>query len=335
MPGLLKMQGMLWLALIGAGAAHAGQYQLLLGQAQSVPIAAQVRNAETVCNLQVQVSGQAPIERIVKAPLFETRVVIRPEQAGSVLVRWAGVSTRTPEGVVNACPTEGQTELPVVSSNEGLVANWNTLFARLGPSMTECVRLALAAQQVRPEWFDLQSPQISGEDAKIQAALRQCEVFLTRTTAWGSKDPVQHACVLSGGLKTACEGYYTEPGPKGAAQPISKQQAIARQLQGLPWSTAVREQPQARTQRLKREHAEQLKQQAEAAARQAAEIRQQKEEEARLEAEAKALAEKAEADKAREAEEKERAEKERLEKRSWFAKTYDGLKEKVGMGASK
>jgi hypothetical protein len=331
---LSKIRNGFWWVLLGAWTAHAGQYQLLLGQTQSVPIAVQVRNKETQCNLQLQVSGQPPIERVVKAPLFETRLAIRADQPGAVQVHWMGVATRTDAGVVNACPTEGQTELAVVNTNEALVAQWNALFARLGPSMTECVRLALAVQQVRPEWFDLKDRQSSGEDAKIDTALQQCEVFLTRNTAWGSKDPVRHACTLSSGLKTECEGYYAEPGAKGAAaQSISKQQAIARQLQGLPWVTAVREHPLVKAQRLRREHAEQQKQLALAAAKLEAEARQQQEEEAKRQAEAKAQAEQEEAEKAREAAEKEQAEKERLEKRSWFAKTYDGLKQKVGAGA--
>lgn len=329
---LQKMRGWCWLVLLGAWPAQAGQYQLLQGQTQTVPIAVQVRNQETQCNLQLQVSGQPPIERVVKAPLFETRLSIRADQPGSVVVRWIGASTRTEAGLVNACPTEGQTALAVVNSNEAIVAQWNALFARLGPSMTECVRMALAVQQVRPEWFDLKDRQTSAEDAKIDAALQQCETFLTRSTAWGTKDPLRHACTLPSGLKTLCEGYYAEPAGKGAGPAISKQQAIARQLQGLPWVTGVREQPQAKAHRLHREAAELKKQEALAAAKLAAEAEAEKQELARREAEAKAQAEQEEAAKVREAEEKEREEKERLEKRSWFAKTYDGIKQKIGVG---
>lgn len=329
MLGLQQMRGCVVACLLGAAQGHAGQYQLMLGQAQSIPIAAQVRNNEAQCHLQLQVSGQPPIERVVKAPLYETRLVIRPEQAQPLLVRWIGTSKRSEDGVVNACPTEGQTEFAVVSSNDVVLAQWRGLFERLGPSMTACFRSALDVQQVRHEWFDLRSNQSSAEDAKINLALQQCEVFLTRTTAWGAKDPARHACVLSG-LKTECEGYYAEPSAKGPARIISRQQAIALQLQGLPWTTGVREQPTVRNQRLKREQAEQLRLQAKEAARLEAEAKQQRDEQARQQAEAKALADKAEAEQAREAEQKAQEEKERLEKRSWFAKTYDDLKQKVG-----
>lgn len=319
------------LLLLAAFPAHAGQYQLMLGQAQSVPIAVPVRNNEMQCHLQLQVSGQEPLERVVKAPLFETQVVIRPEQTGSVRVRWVGLSKRIDTEVINACPTEGETELSVVAGNEGALLVWNALFARLGPAMSECVRSALDVQQVRFAWFDLKAPQASGEDAKIHASLQQCEAFLSRKTAWGEKDPLRHACVLPSGLPSVCEGYYAEPGKSGKV--ISKKEAIARQLQGQSWTTGVREQPQVKAQRVKRELAEQARIEAQAAAKLEAEAKQQREEEARRQAEAKAQEEQAEAEKVREAEQKEKEEKERLEKRSWFAKTYDDVKQKVRGGA--
>jgi len=321
-----------WLAGVGVWLmasfpAFAGQYQLMLGQAQSVPIAVPVRNSDTQCHVQLQVSGQQVLERVLNAPLFETRVVIRPEQAGPLQVRWVGTAKRTEKGVVNACPTEGQTELAVVNSNEGILAVWSALFTQLGPSMTACVRLALEAQQVRFDWYDLKAQQVSGEDAKINASLQQCEVFLSRSTAWGAKDPLRHACALPSGQKTVCEGYYAEAGRSGKV--ISQQQAIARQLQGLPWTTGVREQAPVKAQRLKREHDEEVRLQAQAAAQLEAQAKQQREEEARQAAQAKAEADKAEAEKVREAQQKEQEEKERLEKRSWMAKTYDDLKQKA------
>ena len=317
----------LWLGVVFP--ACAGQYQLMLGQAQTVPIAVPVRNNVSSCHLQLQVSDQPPQERVVKAPLFETRLVIRPEQVGPVVVRWIGASKRVDGEVINACPTEGQTELMAAANNERILADWNALFAKLGPSVSACLRTALELQQVLYSWFDLRAPQSSGDDAKINASLQACESFVTRTTAWGGKDPMRHPCVLASGLKTQCEGYYAEPGKSG--QVITQQQAIARQLQGLAWTTGVREQPQAKAQRLQREQAEQRRLEAQAAAKLEAEAKQQRDEEARRVAEAKAQEEQAEAEKAREAEQKEKEEKERLEKRSWFAKTYDGLKEKAGL----
>ena len=330
MKRLVKLGAWPCVVLVVGTHAYAGQYQLLMGQAQSVPISVPVRNNEMQCHLQLQVDGQPLVESIVKAPLFETRLLIRPEQTTPVVVRWIGTSKRTDLGVVNACPTEGQTELAVVTSNVALVAHWQALFSRLGTSMTECMRSAMDVQQIRYEWYDIKAPQHSGEDAKINAALQACEVFLNRPTAWGSKAATRHVCTLASGQRTECEGYYTEAGKSGKV--ISQQQAIARQLQGLPWTTGVREQPQVKAQRLKREHAEQLRLEAEAAAKLEAEAKLQRDEEARRVAQAKAQEEAAEAEKARVAEQKEKEEKERLENRSWFAKTYDGLKEKAGRG---
>ena len=269
----------LMLALSVALPAHAGQYQLMLGQAQTVPVAVPVRNQESQCHVQFQVPGQPPVERVVKAPLFEARLVIRPEQAGPVRVQWIGTAKRVGAEVINACPSEGQTEFQAVAGNAPLLSVWQTVFSKLGPPMATCVRAAMDAQLIRHEWFDPQAPQTSGEDAKINYALAQCESFVNRPPAWGSKDPQRHPCVLASGLKTACEGYYAEPGATGKV--ISQQQAIARQLQGLPWVTGVREHLQVKAQRLKREHAEQLRLEAQAAAQREAEAKQQREEEAR------------------------------------------------------
>ena len=330
MLGFNNLRACWGLGLMLALSAQAGQYQLMLGQAQTVPVAVPVRNQETRCHVQFQVPGQPPVERIVKAPLFEAPLVIRPEQAGPVLVQWIGTAKRVGAEVINACPSEGQTVFQAVTGNASLLSVWQTVFSRLGPPMAACVRAAMDVQQIRHEWFDPQAPQTSGEDAKINAALAQCESFVNRATAWGSKDRLRHACVLGSGLKTECEGYYAEPGAAGKV--ISQQQAIARQLQGLPWVTGVRENLQVKAQRLKREHAEQLRLEAQAAAQREAEAKQQREEETRQIAEAKTQQEQAEAEKVREAEQKEKEEKERLEKRSWFAKTYDGVKAKVGLG---
>ena len=316
----------LGLGLLAAWPAQAGQYQLLLGQVRTVPIAVPVRNHETRCHLQLQVAGQPPVEQVVSAPLFEARLAIQPDQPGPLRVRWIGSAKRVNGELVNPCPSEGQTELYVASGSEDLVANWNQLYARLGPALTACVRTALDVQQVRWEWYDLRAPQSSAEDAKIRAALQQCEAFHARSTAWGNKDPERHACVLATGVKSQCEGYYAVPGK--TAQVISYKEAIARQLQGQPWTTGVRETAPARAGRLKREQAEQQRREAEAAAEVQAQAKREQDEEAKRQAEAKALAEQAEAERAREAEQKEKEEKERLENRSWFSKTYDGIKQK-------
>jgi len=285
-----------------------------------------VRNMETRCHLQLQVAGQPPVEQVVSAPLFEARLAIQPDQPGPLRVRWIGSARLINGEVVNACPTEGQTELYAAAGNEDLVANWNQLFMKLGPALSACVRMALEVQQVRYEWYDLRATPSSAEDAKIQSALQQCEAFQARSTAWGSKERERHACVLASGVTSACEGYFAVPGK--SLQIISQKEAIARQLQGLPWTTGVRELAQARVGRLKREQTEQQRREAEAAAEVQAQAKREQEEEAKRQVEAKALADQAEAQRVREAEQKEKEEKERLENRSWLSKTYDGIKQK-------
>jgi hypothetical protein len=58
---------LLWLFV--APWAWAGQYVLLAGQTQTVPVAVRVVNGETRCNLRISVPGQADVERVVQALL--------------------------------------------------------------------------------------------------------------------------------------------------------------------------------------------------------------------------------------------------------------------------
>lgn len=316
--------GLLW----GCSAVLAGQYQLLLGESQMVPIAAQVRNHEQVCHVEIQVQGQPASGRELKAPHFETRIVLTPDEPGTLRVRWMGRALRTDAGVVNACPTEGFADFQVVSSNVALRAHWARLFSSMGPERADCMRLAFQASGVRPEWYDLNDPQMGADDRRVDQAFRQCELFAARPKAWGSLDPDGHACTLTGGLKTRCQGYYAEPGLQGRFKPISKQQAVERQLAGQAWTTAVRELPQAMHARLQREKSRLAAEQRALEKAEQTRMQAERDEQARLAAESKARAEKEEAERLKEEEEKARAEKERLEKRNWFEKTYDAVRGK-------
>lgn len=316
-----------WLAF--AWPVQAGQYQLLAEQANTVVVAARVQNAEQVCNLEISIQGQAVVEREVQAPYFEARIDITPQDVELVTVTWRGKFKRVNDVAVNACPTQGRTQYAVVADNGALRAMWASLLTQMGPAKAECVRTALQAERVRYEWFDLNDRQVSPEDWRIQRALTQCDGFVTQKKAWGDQNPKSFACVLPGGLKTLCEGYYTAT-ENGKTQPVPMATAIQRQLENKPWSTGVRETAAAKAVRHKKEQALQAR----IAAEEAAKIKA--EEEARLreaqlaqeakEAQARERKEKAEADHARRLKELERREQERLEKRSWLLKQLEKLK---------
>jgi len=229
--------GLLWLFV--APWAWAGQYVLLAGQTQTVPVAVRVVNGETRCNLRISVPGQADVERVVQAPFFDAAVALTPLDEESVTVRWQGQSRRINDQVVNGCPTQGETRFKVVSSNALTRAVWAGMQAQLTPAKAECVRTAFELDQVRPEWFDFNDPQTSGEDARIDRAFVQCEAFLARPKAWGTQNPQNHACTVAG-VKTRCEGFFSAS-VNGKVQTISREAAIQMQLQNLPWSSGVRE----------------------------------------------------------------------------------------------
>ena len=241
--------GLLWLC--AAPWAWAGQYVLQAGQTQTVPVAARVVNGETRCNLRISVPGQADVERVVQAPFFDTAMAITPLNEESVTVRWQGQSRRINDQVVNGCPTQGETRFKVVSSNALTRAVWAGMQAQLAPAKAECVRTAFELDRVRPEWFDFNDPQPSGEDARIDRAFAQCEAFVARPKAWGTQSPQNHACTVAG-VKTRCEGFFTAS-ENGKVQTISREAAIQKQLQNLPWSSGVREIASVRTTRIQQE----------------------------------------------------------------------------------
>lgn len=313
--------GLLWLC--AAPWAWAGQYVVQAGQTQTVPVAVRVINGETRCNVRISVPGQADVERVVQAPFFDTPVAITPLDEEFVTVRWQGQSRRINDQVVNSCPTQGETRFKVVSSNALTRAVWAGMQAQLTPAKAECVRTAFELDRVRPEWFDFNDPQPSGEDAKIDRAFAQCDAFIAQPKAWGTQNPQGHACTVAG-VKTRCEGFFTAR-LDGKVQTISREAAIQRQLQNLPWSSGVREIASVRASRSQQEK----DRVARAAAEEAAKL--QAIEDARLQAERqaqeakaaeqRALQEKIAALKAQIAEEKAQA----AQEKNWVFKQIDKL----------
>jgi hypothetical protein len=307
--------------------AWAGQYVLLAGQTHTVPVAARVLNGEQVCNLEIVVQGQAPFEREVRAP--ETRIAITPQDEDSITVTWRGRFKRVNDQLINACPTQGQTQFTVVDNNLQTRAEWAAMRAPWAPDKASCIGTAFNHFGIRPEWFDFGNPQVSAEDWKIQRALSQCDAFVAQKKAWGSNNPQGHACQLSGGLQTRCEGYFSAT-LNGKTQAISREQAIVRQLENQPWGTGVREMATAKSARLKKEQdrldalaaAEAAKLKAEEDAR----LRAEKQVQEAKDAEVRERQAKIDALKAQIAEEKERKEKERLENRNWLLKQIDKVK---------
>ena len=314
--------GLLWLC--AAPGAWAGQYVLQAGQTQTVPVAARVVNGETRCHLRISVPGQADVERVVQAPFFDTELTITPQDVETVTVRWQGQARRINDQVVNGCPTLGETRFTVVDSNDQTRAVWEAMQAQLVPAKTDCLRTAFALQRVRPEWFDFNDPQTTGEDAKIIQSFAQCEAFLARPKAWGSQSPQSHACTVAG-IKTRCEGFFTT-NVNGKVQAISRETAIQRQLLNLPWGSGVREIASVRASRI----LDEKNRLAQAAAEEAAKL--QAVEDARLQAERQALEAKAAQQRALQeriatlksqiAEEKAQA----AQERNWVLKQIDKLK---------
>jgi len=333
----MKFPGLCASLVLWAGSllpAWAGQYVLLADQSNTVPVAVRVENGEPACNVEITVQGQPPFDREVRAPHYETRVVITPQDVELVTVSWRGRPRRVNEAVFNACPTLGQTQFSVVSDGRQVRANWDVLFASFSPDKAECVRTAFRAEGVRTEGYDLNDRQVTREDWKIHRALTQCDGFLAQKKAWGDQNPKSFACTLGGGLKTQCEGYYTAT-VNGKVQPVSYETAVQLHLNGVPVGSGVRELSASQAARVRRVQAEQARVAAEAAAKAKAEddaraqlIRQA--EEARVAA-IKAKKDKEAADLAEKLAVLARVEEEEKARRSWLRKQLDNFKESSGI----
>lgn len=314
--------GLLWLC--AAPWAWAGQYVVQAGQTQTVPVAVRVINGETRCNVRISVPGQADVERVVQAPFFDTPVAITPQDEEFVTVRWQGQARRINDQVVNGCPTQGEARFKVVSNNALTRAMWAGMQAQLPTAKADCVRTAFALEQVRPEWFDFTDPQPSGEDAKIERAFARCDAFLAQPKAWGTQSQQNHACTVAG-LKTRCEGFFTAR-VDGKVQTISREVAIQRQMQNLPWSTGVREMASVKAARLQQEKDRVAREAAEeAAVLQAikdARVKAERQAQEAKAAEERALQEKIAALKAQIAEEKAQA----AQEKNWVFKQIDKIR---------
>lgn len=314
--------GLLWLC--AAPWAWAGQYVLQAGQTQTVPVSARVLNGETRCNVRISVPGQAPFERVVQAPYFDTAVTVTVQDEEAVTVRWQGQARRVGDQVFNGCPTEGETRFRVVSNNALTRAVWAGMQAQLPPAKAECLRTAFELDRVRPEWFDFNDPQPSGEDARIERAFAQCEAFVAKPKAWGAQNPQGHACTVAG-VKTRCEGFFTAS-LNGKVQTISRDMAIQRQLQNLPWSTGVREIASVKAARVQQEKDRVARAAAEEAAKlqaiEDARLQAERQAEEAKAAEQRALQDKINALKAQIAEEKAQA----AQEKNWVFRQIDKIR---------
>lgn len=313
----LPAGGMVLAASLASLPVQAGQFALVQGRTQTLPVLADVRNTLQQCHLRIEVEGQAPLQRTVQAPGYAAMVEVTPVGEDPVRVRWQGKATRDARGeVINPCPTAGEAVYPVLPSLAPLPLQWQAWLASRTPAMAACLRTGLPKVGVDTERFDLRDPQFSVGDARIRRLEADCEGFVALPRAWGTQDETRHACTLAGGFRTFCEGVYRLP-PQGRQRgtQISAEQAFERHLAGLGFVTEVREHTptrQAREQRLAREkaraeaqEAERIKAEAEARQREEAErvAREQAEAEARKAA-AEARRKKAEEDKARAEEER-------------------------------
>ena len=263
------------LALFASAAAWAVQFRLQVGQANRVPVGIEVRNAETLCNVEIRVDGGPPFQQRVSAPDFMAWLVLTPVRSGPVQVSWRGVFHRNDrDELVNPCPTQGQTRFMAGTSNVDLQQDWRQWWASQDPAQAQCVQKILELLTLKTDWLDRLDPEPALPGKVLARSQSQCERFVQIKTPWGNEPMQSHPCNLRG-LKTRCEGYYTQAGGKG--QRLNYEQAVAMHVSGTALVAG---------------HAESMAaQQARARAAKAAADKAIAEENARVEAFKKALAE--------------------------------------------
>ena len=307
------------------GLSWGGQFRLQVGQTNRVPVGIEVRNAETLCNVEISIEGGPTVQQRVSAPDFLAWLTLTPGQAGPVQVSWRGVFYRNEKDeLFNACPTMGQTRFMATSSNADLQADWQHHWQSMGAAMAPCVQTALTLQGINPAWYDRRDPLGSVMDKMLARTEQQCQRFVHIKTPWGKEPMASHACQL-GGLKTRCEGYYLAAG-KGPR--LGYEQALAQHMAGQSLSahhseTRAAQQARARAAQLAIEKA-----QAEEAARVEAFKRALAEQKKREEAEQEAKRQEAEAERQRELKAAEAREREWLENRPWLVRKLSRIQPK-------
>ncbi|MEY2621592.1 MAG: IgA receptor precursor [Pseudomonadota bacterium] len=286
------------LALWAGAAAWAAQYRLQVGQMNQVPVGIDVRNAETLCNVEIRVDGGPPFQQRVRAPEFMAWLVLTPVQSGPVLVTWRGVFYRNErDELVNPCPTQGQTRFMAGPGNADLQQDWRAWWASQDPAQTQCMQKVLSLWSIKTDWLDRRDPEPALPGKLLARSQSQCERFVQIKTPWGAEPMASHSCTWRG-LKTRCEGYYTPAGGKGPR--LNYEQALAMHLSGTP---------------LQAGHAESVAaQQARARAAKAAADKALAEENARVEAFKQALAEQKAREEAQRLAQQQAAEEERQKK---------------------
>lgn len=316
----------LWLGLSTLSGAWAGQYRLFPGQANRVPLGIDVRNQETLCNVEIQVPGLAPFQQRVQAPDFIAWLVLTPAQAGDLNVSWRGVFHRTEKGeLINPCPTMGSTRFRVLGQQADILADWQAHWQAMPLAMATCMQEALRQLDVRTQAFDRHDPVGSPHDRALQRAQRSCETLLGLPTPWGAQSRIGHACTLNG-RATRCDGYYISPVKVGAR--LDDSQAIALVLQGHRLSAAHAESRATIAARQRAEQAARAKAEAEEAARTEAfklALAEQKKREQLLEQERLKAAEEERQRKIKAAEQRER---EYLENRPWLVRKLSRIQPK-------
>jgi hypothetical protein len=304
---------------------RAGQFRLQVGQPNRVPIGIEVKNAETLCNVEITIEGGPTLQQRVRAPDFMAWLVLVPAQAGPVQVSWRGVFFRSEKDeLFNPCPTMGQTRLMAAAGNADLIADWSTYWSRFSPAMSQCMQSALGLQGLSTAWYDRRDAVGSVVDKVLSRVEGQCEAFVQIKTPWGSSPMLNHECQL-GGLKTRCDGYYLS-GPKGSR--LNYEQALSRHMQGERLTaqhseTRASQQARARAAQLAKEKAE-----AAEAARVEAFKQALAEQKKREEAEQEARRLEAEAERQRQIKAAEQKEREWLENRPWLVRKLSRVQPK-------
>lgn len=303
----------------------AGQFRLQVGQVNRVPVGIEVRNAETVCNVEVSIEGGPTLQQRVTAPDFLVWLTLMPSQAGPVQVSWRGVFYRNEKDeLFNACPTMGQTRLMATSSNADLQADWQVHWQTMGTAMSQCVQTALSLQGLSAAWYDRRDPVGSVMDKVLARSEHQCQRFVQIKTPWGGEPMTSHACLL-GGLKTRCEGYFlaSNKGPK-----LGYAQALAQHLAGATLTAHHQETRAAQLARARAAQQAKEKAEAEEAARVEAFKRALAEQKKREEAELEAKRLEQEAERQRQVKAAEQREREWLENRPWLVRKLSRIQPK-------
>ena len=255
--------------------------RIYVGQGNSVKLKIPDQRDSSKCNVELALPGDVNAQREASAPAYEVEFELNPLKPGPLAVAWKGKFKARGLSSVMGCSGSGTFQLDAVYTNEEVKKRWDDFLSRSSPEQAECTSIGLRVLKLPTQPTGDNSKLYVPTDREVGVVAAKCEAFNGTRLAWRGKAQQAYSCTIQGGIETLCDGFYAEKLPDGNHRIISKEEAIQLHFENKSWTTAQRENLDAKTNRLR------VEQEAKAKAELELKLKREAEEFVRREAEEK------------------------------------------------